>query len=60
MYIKKSFISGIITALGVFILILMMLVFSFTEVQIPEYIWLTGWIGSILAIVRTVTKLERV
>ena len=45
--------------IGAAVLLIMAVLYCFTEVQVPGYVYIFGWIGSILAIVDIVGKIER-
>lgn len=59
MYIKKSVISGIVMVLGAVVLAILAVLYCFTEVQIPGYVYIIAWIGSILAVVDIVDRIEQ-
>ncbi len=59
MSLRKSLLSGAVMGIGAAVLLIMAVLYCFTEVQVPGYVYIFGWIGSILAIVDIVGKIER-
>lgn len=59
MSLRKSLLSGAVMGIGAAVLSIMAVLYCFTEVQVPGYVYIFGWIGSILAIVDIVGKIER-
>lgn len=51
--------SGAVIAFGAAVLMVLAVLYCFTEVRIPGYVYIFGWTGSILAVVDIVGKLER-
>lgn len=59
MYIKKSVLTKIVLSLGAFALVLLMVMYSFTETKIPGILYILAWGGSIFLTLRGVSKIER-
>ena len=56
---KKSIMSGAVIVFGTAVLLILAVLYCFTEVQVPGYVYIFGWTGSILAVVDIVGKIER-
>ena len=56
---KKSIMSGAVIVFGTAVLLILAVLYCFTEVQVPVYVYIFGWTGSILAVVDIVGKIER-
>ncbi len=59
MYIKKSVLTKVVLSLGAFALVLLMVMYSFTETKIPGIFYILAWGGSIFLTLRGVSKIER-
>lgn len=59
LYVKKSFLSGIVMIIGSMVLIVLAILYCFTEIHIPGLVYTIAWIGSILAVVDIVNRIER-
>lgn len=59
MYIKKSILSGMIMTVGACLLVLLTILFCFTEVAIPRILYIVVWIACVVVVVETVSKVER-
>ncbi len=59
MYIKKSVLTKVVLSLGAFALVLLMVMYSFTETKIPDIFYILAWGGSIFLTLRGVSKIER-
>ena len=49
MYIRKSLLGGFIAAAGMTVLAILMVLFCFTEIQIPTIVYAAAWIGCLCA-----------
>ena len=52
MYIKKTLFGGLIVAGGTAFLACLMVLFCFTEIQIPTLVYVTAWIGCLYVMMR--------
>ena len=59
MYIKKSFISGMVLVIGVMILLAVAFVFGFTEIHVSKVVCALIWSGCIFTVTRIVDRVER-
>ena len=58
MFIKKSFISGVVGAVGAIILLAVVILYGFTEIQIPKGVLVIVWFTCVLAVKRIVERSE--
>ncbi|SHK26900.1 hypothetical protein [Hespellia stercorisuis] len=58
MCIKKSVISGIVIAAGVFILLAAVVLYSFSEMNIPAVAYMIAWIICILGVKVILARIE--
>ena len=58
MYIRKSVISKLILAIGVGVLAILTILYSFTEINIPTGIYAVVWGGCIAIVTELVHKVE--
>lgn len=58
MYIKKSVISKIVMAIGMGILIVLTVLFCFTEVNVPGTVCMMAWIVCIVTVAELTDKLR--
>ena len=59
MSLRKSLLSAAAMGIGAAVLLIMAVLYCFSEIQVPGYVYIFGWVGSILAIVDIVGKIER-
>ena len=59
MSLRKSLLSAAAMGIGAAVLLIMAVLYCFSEIQVPGYGYIFGWVGSILAIVDIVGKIER-
>lgn len=59
MHIKKSIISGFVLALGGILLAGMAILFCFTEIEIPNTVYIVSWTSCVFVIERIICKIER-
>lgn len=59
MYIKKSLLAGLVAAAGMAVLSLLMVLFCFTEIQIPSAVYVAAWVGCLLAMLRSASRIYR-
>lgn len=59
MSLRKSLLSAAAMGIGAAVLLIMAVLYCFTEIQVPGYVYILGWVGSILGIVDIVGKIER-
>lgn len=59
MYIKKSILSGMIMAFGACLLVILTILFCFTEIAIPRVLYIVLWVTCVIAVVETVSKVEK-
>lgn len=59
MYIKKSLLAGLVAAAGMAVLSLLMVLFCFTEIQIPSAVYAAAWAGCLLAMLRGASRIYR-
>lgn len=59
MYIRKSLLGGLIAAAGMTVLAILMVLFCFTEMQIPTIIYAAAWIGCLCAMLRGASRIYR-
>lgn len=59
MYIKKSILSGMIMTFGACLLVILTILFCFTEIAIPRVLYIVLWVTCVIAVVETVSKVEK-
>ena len=59
MSLRKSLLSAAAMGIGAAVLLIMAVLYCFSEIQVPGYVYIFGWVGSILAIVDIDGKIER-
>lgn len=59
MDIKKTLFGGLIVAGGSAFLACLMVLFCFTEIQIPTLVYVTAWIGCLYVMMRAAAKIYR-
>lgn len=59
MYSKKSFLGGLITAGGLVCLVFLAVMFSFTEVGIPTFVYAAAWISCLYIMMKGTARLCR-
>ena len=59
MYMRKSLLAGIVIAIGGIILLTLVILFGFTEIQISKTIYLLCWVSCISAVKGIVEKIEQ-
>ena len=59
MSLRKSLLSAAAMGIGAAVLLIMAVLYCFSEIQVPGYVYIFGWVGSILPIVDIVGKIER-
>lgn len=58
MYIKKSVICGVIIFTGVLLLLVLSILYCFTEINIPGVLYILAWVLCIFFVVKSVSKIE--
>ncbi|MDD2979640.1 MAG: hypothetical protein PHN80_06660 [Hespellia sp.] len=59
MYIKKSVLEGIVLGIGSIVLVGLIIVFGFTEIEISTVACMVLWMGCIAAMKGIVAKIQR-
>ena len=58
MYVKKSVLCAAILIPGVSVLVMIIVLFSFTEAAIPHLVYSTVWFGSLAVMIRLLTAVS--
>ena len=59
MYIKRSVLAMLTAFTGVAVLLVLTVLFCFTQTQIPTAVYAAGWFGCLGAMLVVVTKIYR-
>lgn len=59
MYIKKSVLSALTAFVGAVVLLLLAVLFCFTEIGIPAWVYAAGWFGSLWSVLYIVSRIYR-
>lgn len=59
MYIKRSVLAMLTAFTGVVVLLVLTVLFCFTQTQIPTAVYAAGWFGCLGAMLAVVTKIYR-
>ena len=59
MYIEKSVISGMVVAIGAFILLAVAIIYGFTEIHVPKLLCAAIWSTCIFGVIAITDKIER-
>lgn len=59
MYIRKSLLGALVAAAGMTVLAILMVLFCFTEIQIPSVVYAAAWIGCLCAMLRGASRIYR-
>ncbi len=59
MYIRKSILGGLTAAAGMTVLAILMVLFCFTEIQIPTIVYAATWTGCLCAMLHGASRIYR-
>lgn len=59
MYIKKSLLGGLVAAAGMTVLAILMVLFCFTEIQVPSVVYAAAWFGCLCAMLLGAARIYR-
>ena len=59
MYIRKSILGGLTAAAGMTVLAILMVLFCFTEIQIPTIVYAAAWTGCLCAMLHGASRIYR-
>ncbi len=59
MYIRKSLLGGIIAAAGMAFLAILMVLFCFSDIQVPPAVYAAAWFGCLCAMLYGSAKIYR-
>ena len=59
MYIRKSILGGLTAAAGMTVLAILMVLFCFTEIQIPTIAYAAAWTGCRCAMLHGASRIYR-
>ena len=59
MYIRKSILGGLTAAAGMTVLAILMVLFCFTEIQIPTIVYAAAWTGCLCARLHGASRIYR-
>ena len=59
MYIRKSILGGLTAAAGMTVLAILMVLFCFTEIQIPPIVYAAAWTGCLCAMLHGAYRIYR-
>ena len=59
MYIRKSILGGLTAAAGMTVLAILMVLFCFTEIQIPKRVYAAAWTGCLCAMLHGASRIYR-
>lgn len=59
MYIRKSLLGGLVAAAGMAVLAILMVLFCFTEANIPSAVYAAAWCGCLCAMLYGAARIYR-